>query len=226
MKSQLYIIGVGGVGSWLVPALINLTSCDRLVLVDGDDLELKNLDRQLFNESDIGKNKAVCLSERHKCQAHEGWFSQGTFNLNAEDWLIVCVDNHIARKDALMECDRNQCRALIAANETWSADCYLYDPEWKGTKLDPRVYFPEILTDKSGDPRAAAIGCTGEVQQHNRQLVSANMMAASLTAHMFALWHLQAPKLSRKTISSLPYRRLVTMSGAETFTVGDIQQEQ
>jgi molybdopterin/thiamine biosynthesis adenylyltransferase len=222
--NKLYVIGVGGVGSWLVPALINLTSREQLMLIDGDELEPKNLDRQLFSESDVGKNKAHALAGKYQCDSTEGWFAQGIFNFAMDDWLVVCVDNHAARKDALMECDRCECNALIAANETWSADCYIYKPEWRKTKLDPRVYFPEILTDATGDPRARAVGCTGEIQQQTRQLVSANMMAASLAANMYALWTLHVPKLHKRDIKAIPYRRLVTRSGSETFLVGDIER--
>ena len=221
---KIYVIGVGGVGSWLTPALINLTSAEDVVLIDGDELEPKNLDRQLFTEADIGENKAEALGERYHCESITSWFGQGMIQLQPDDWLVVCVDNHAARKDALMECDRCQCNALVAANETWSADCYIYRPEWRRTKLDPRVYFPEILTDASGDPRRAAVGCTGEIQRENRQLVSSNLMAAALAAHMFALWTIHAPKVSRKGIQTLPYRRSVTRSGSEDFFVGDLEK--
>mgnify|MGYP000856154200 CR=1 FL=1 len=61
-----------------------------------------------------------------------------------------------------------------------SAEAYYYRRRWKGTARDPRVYYPEINQDRSGDPRATSIGCTGEVQNQNRQLVSANLMAAAL----------------------------------------------
>ncbi len=62
---------------------------------------------------------------------------------------------------------------------------------------DPRVYYPEINTDRSGDPRATSIGCTGEAQTNNRQLVSANLMAATLGPGILTMssWNLKAPRM-------------------------------
>ncbi len=51
--SKIYIIGAGGVGSWLTPAMCMLIKPEDITIVDGDKLEDKNLNRQLFNEEDI-----------------------------------------------------------------------------------------------------------------------------------------------------------------------------
>lgn len=221
MKANIYIIGCGGVGSWLTPALTLLTSPEQITLIDMDTLEEKNLDRQLFKPEDIGRSKAEALAEKYKCLFRNEWFAENVLELNEEDWLIVCVDNHRARRAALTECDRYQCRAIFAANETHSAEAYLYQPEWKSTAVDPREYFPDILTDNSGDPRARGIGCTGDAQKENPQLVTSNSLAASLAGHLFALWHLHAPTVKAKTIPSLPYRLVANRTRLETFLIKD-----
>lgn len=221
MKSHLYIIGCGGVGSWLTPALTLLTSPNAVTVIDADTLEEKNLDRQLFTDKDLGRSKAEALAERYQCSHRTEWFCEGLMRFEPEDWLLVCVDNHLARRAALGECDRYGCRAIFAANETHSAEAYFYQSEWKGTPIDPRVYFPDILTDRSGDPRARAIGCTGEAQKDNPQLVTSNSLAASLAGHLFALWHLKAPAFKEKTLASLPYRLVANMSRLETHLIKD-----
>jgi molybdopterin/thiamine biosynthesis adenylyltransferase len=221
MNSNIYIIGCGGVGSWLTPALTLLTSPNAITVVDADILEEKNLDRQLFNVSDLGRSKAEALAERYKCKFVSEWFCEGLMRFEEEDWIISCVDNHLARRSALGECDRYGCRAIFAANETHSAEAYFYQREWKGTAIDPRVYFPDILTDRSNDPRARAIGCTGEAQKENPQLVTSNSLAASLAGHLFALWHLKAPVFSPKTLAALPYRLVANMSRLETHLIKD-----
>lgn len=221
MKSNIYIIGCGGVGSWLTPALTLLTSPQNITLIDADKLEEKNMDRQLFRVQDIGLSKAEALSERYGCQFRDEWFSEGLMEFQPEDWIISCVDNHLARRAALAECDRYGCRGIFAANETHSAEAYYYQPDWKGTPIDPRVYFPDILTDRSNDPRQIVIGCTGEVQKANLQLVTSNALAASLSGHLFALWHLKAPGFKAKTVESLPYRLVANMSRLETHLIKD-----
>lgn len=221
MQSNIYIIGCGGVGSWLAPALTLLTSPGLVTLIDADTLEEKNLDRQLFSANDLGKSKAEALAERYRCNFKSEWFCEGLMRFESEDWIISCVDNHLARRAALGECDRYQCRGIFAANETHSAEAYFYQPEWKGTPLDPRVYFPDILTDRSNDPRQRVIGCTGEVQRENPQLVTSNSLAASLAGHLFALWHIKSPTFSEKTLASLPYRLVANMTRLETHLVKD-----
>lgn len=221
MNSNIYIIGCGGVGSWLAPALALLTSPGNITLVDMDILEEKNLDRQLFKPEDIGRSKAEALAERYQCHFVHEWFCEGLLEFQEDDWLIVCVDNHRARRAALGECDRFGCRAIFAANETHSAEAYYYDPKYKSTAVDPRIYFPDILTDTSGDPRARGIGCTGEAQKENPQLVTSNSLAASLAGHLFALWHMHAPKVKAKTIPSLPYRLVANRTRLETYLIKD-----
>jgi hypothetical protein len=221
MKSTIYIIGCGGVGSWLAPSLALLTSPKQIVLIDADMLEEKNLDRQLFKPEDIGRSKAEALAERYGCNHLHAWFSEGLMEFHEDDWLIVCVDNHMARKAALSVCDRYGTLAIFAANETHSAEAYFYQREWMNQPLDPRVYFPNILTDKSNDPRSRTIGCTGEAQVENPQLVTSNALAASLAGHLFALWHLHAPTVKSKTIPFLPYRLVANRTRLETHLIKD-----
>ncbi|MBI3852716.1 MAG: ThiF family adenylyltransferase [Verrucomicrobia bacterium] len=212
-----YIIGCGGVGSAIVPSFCLLRSPDEITLIDGDTIERKNLNRQMFDASQIGMNKAQALAGRFGCRSLPEWFARGNIRHFRNDWLICLVDNHRARLETLEECDDYGCQAIIAANEMHSAEAYYYRRVWKGTPRDPRVYYPELTTDHSGDPRAASIGCTGEVQENNRQLVSANLMAAALAEHLFVLWQMKAPRLDKETVELLPYRFAANLTQLETY---------
>jgi len=216
-----YVIGAGGVGSWLTPSLCLLLGPRKVVVVDGDRLEEKNLNRQLFRREHLGQNKAIALAGLYGCLSRPEYFAMGRFTVQPEDWLITLVDNHPARRAALNEADMRGCRVLIAANETHSAEAYYYEPQWRGGSLDPRTYFPEILTGTDGDPMGEAIGCTGEAQEENPQLVSANSLAASLAMHLFVLWHLEAPKLESETLPSLPYRLVANLTKLQSFRIKD-----
>ena len=131
----------------------------------------------------------------------------------------IAAINHRTRLETLEVCDDYGCQAIFAANEMHSAEAYYYRRSWKGTERDPRVYYPELTTDRSGDPRAAAIGCTGEPQENNRQLVSANLMAAALAEHLFVLWHLKAPRMDRETVERLPHKFAANLSRLETYSL-------
>lgn len=64
------VIGAGGNGGHLVPNLCRLIASTKhiscsLVVCDGDDVEEKNVSRQNFVMSDVGKNKAMVMAERY-----------------------------------------------------------------------------------------------------------------------------------------------------------------
>ena len=60
--TRVAVIGAGGVGSAVIPALAG-AGVGRLTIVDDDVVELTNLSRQpLFREADIGSSKAGCAA--------------------------------------------------------------------------------------------------------------------------------------------------------------------
>lgn len=219
------VIGVGGGGSILTPILIKLVGAQRVCLIDGDALERRNLDRQLFSEADIGRNKAEALASQHGCEFVGKFYDTALMQHHRTDWLLVCVDNHPARIEALKSCDRDKCSTIICCNETLSSEAYVYRPRWIGTPMDPRIMYPEMLTDRSGDPRGREIGCTGVAQENNRQLVTANMMAASLALHLFVVWAMESRKLDEQTLEYLPHKLVCNMSRLETYTINQNQKD-
>lgn len=224
MKARAYIIGCGGVGSWLAPSLCLLDRKREIIAVDGDRLEEKNLNRQLFRSDEVGAYKAQALAAKYGCGFLNQWFSPGAQPVDRRDWLLVCADNHPARRMALDCCDIFGCQAITACNETYSAEAFYYRPDWRGTGCDPRVYYPEILRDNTGDPRAAAIGCTGEAQERTPQLVTANYLAAGLAQHLYVLWALEWPKMRDETVfKHLPFRLESSLSRLGCTLIGDVK---
>lgn len=222
--NHTYIIGAGGVGSWMTPSVCMLVGPERVTVIDGDILEKKNLNRQLFTEAEIGKTKAEALAVKYGCGFKSSFYSHGQFELDNDDWLLVGVDNNPARLSVLQSCDAYGCKAIFGANEVTSAEAYFYHPDWEGTALDPRTYYPEINTDSTQDPRAAAIGCTGEAQVNNRQLVTANFMAAALLQHLYVVWSIEARKLKPDAREYLPYKLVQNLSANLTMRVIDAKK--
>lgn len=207
-----YIIGAGGVGSWLAHSLAKLIEPDAITIVDGDELEEKNLDRQLFSDVDIGKGKAKALAQRLKCGFIGSYYALGVISMGKRDIILCCVDNHPGRLEVIKSCDMMKCFAIFGSNETLSAEAFCYKTDWRDTEMDPRIYYPEIVTVKDNDPRRIAIGCTGEAQKENRQLVSANFMAAALMQQLYVLWQMEMPKMERSALPYLPHRLSVTLT--------------
>ena len=109
-SNRLYIIGCGGVGSWAAPAACLLVSPGNVTVVDGDVLEEKNLNRQLFTPKHIGMNKATALAGVYRCDPVSDYYSVGMIEHDPSDALICCVDNNRSRRDVLEACDSCQCR--------------------------------------------------------------------------------------------------------------------
>lgn len=221
---MIYVIGAGGVGSWLTPSMAMLDIPENITVVDGDKLEQNNLNRQLFTVADIGKFKSDALAEKYECQSRPEWYSHGSMHVRMNDWMLVGVDNNPARKSVLDTCDATGCKAIFGANEVYSSEAYYYEVAMKDTPNDPRVYYPEILEDKGDDPRHAAIGCTGEVQRENIQLVSANFMAAALMQHLFVLWSMRRNEIGGEGVGYLPYRVRQNSSKYETTRLIDTRE--
>jgi PRTRC genetic system ThiF family protein len=71
-RTTVVLVGCGGTGSWLAPALARLARIGQetgksisLVFVDPDVVEEKNIYRQNFCRAEIGANKAQALAARY-----------------------------------------------------------------------------------------------------------------------------------------------------------------
>lgn len=63
-RAHVMVVGLGGVGSWVVEALAR-SGVGALTLVDGDDVCVSNINRQLHAvEGTVGRPKAEVMSER------------------------------------------------------------------------------------------------------------------------------------------------------------------
>lgn len=195
VNKTIVVVGCGGVASWLLPCLTRLMegaeAKPRIILADGDKLEPKNLDRQLFDESDIGKFKSDALAARYakgykgKLVSHPEFISD-SWDAPAHSLYLGCADNHAARKTILALVDQHGGKAIIGGNEYTDAEAYYYEPAFKGTNQDPRLYYPTIMSDHTGDPTAPQ-SCQGEAAVASPQLVLANFAAAHHMAHL--LWY-------------------------------------
>lgn len=63
-QAHICVVGIGGVGSWVVEALAR-SGVQRLTLIDGDDISRSNMNRQCHTlESTIGKMKTQVMKQR------------------------------------------------------------------------------------------------------------------------------------------------------------------
>ena len=124
--AHVCVVGVGGVGSWVVEGLAR-SGIGALTLVDLDDICLTNVNRQLpALDGNIGRPKIDALAERISlinphCRVtrHHEYFTAGTADrLLAErfDWVVDCIDLMSNKALLIAESARRGLRVLTVGS--------------------------------------------------------------------------------------------------------------
>ncbi|WP_233079973.1 HesA/MoeB/ThiF family protein [Rheinheimera soli] len=157
-QTRVLLIGCGGLGNAASQYLVS-SGIGQLTLVDGDKVELSNLQRQiLFRDSDKGFNKAKIAARQLKqlnphvsVKAVEQQFSVDNAEalLANTDWVFDCTDNFQSRKLINQLCQQQQISLISAAAIAQQGQLML----WPFAHTPSPCYqclFPE-LTDQSGN---------------------------------------------------------------------------
>ncbi len=100
-NSTVAIVGVGGVGGYIVETLAR-AGIGHLVLVDGDTVELSNINRQLIATTEsVGKSKVEAWKERIKlinpdCKVdtyHQFYTVDNPINFDGVDIIVDAIDS-------------------------------------------------------------------------------------------------------------------------------------
>jgi molybdopterin/thiamine biosynthesis adenylyltransferase len=228
-KLNALIVGAGGVTSYMLPALKNSYDL-KLTLIDGDILEKRNLDRQLFRNNHVGLNKADALRRaysfrRDDCIVIQRYFdtemldTEYKYLFASADIFICAVDNHPARM-AMIETAKQMNKPLvIMANEYSTSQAMIYVPHLEGQypMINPYLRYPEIQSTKTGSP----IACQGDALESTPQLAIANQVAGSLGNYLIYLW---SPYLfdDQERGDWYPVEYQTTFSKLETITLADL----
>lgn len=220
------VIGCGGIGSYLIPLLMKEVSSTTEVHVwDGDKLEKKNLDRQLFHRRYVGQFKADAMSK-----IYPGIISHPEYLISADavkdsDMLFACPDNMPARKLVLSAADRFGIPAYICGNTYEAASASYYHMELKDTPMDYRVRYASAINSTEGDP--TALGCTGEALASDPQLAIANQLSASFAMGLYWYWTQKAALVRGHSVflkSPIEYRW--APSKIHTLTIENCLEEE
>ena len=66
IRETRIVMGGAGIGSIVAECALRL-GFEKITIVDGDKVEVSNLNRQNYTKADVGKYKAECLCKRLKC---------------------------------------------------------------------------------------------------------------------------------------------------------------
>ena len=204
---DIKVIGVGGIGLCVLPVLCRYLNYHPEIdtadihLIDGDEFEARNSERQQFVE--LGKKAEVTaksLEEEYRnlvFHSHTDYLNEENvgWHVREEDIVFMGVDNHSTRKLVIEECMRKDDIILITGgNDYTTGDVSIYIRE-KGEDVtkSPIHVFPEIANPPEGDKNPADLegrregGCAVEVASAPQLLIANNLVAASMLAAFYAV---------------------------------------
>lgn len=110
-NAKIVVIGAGGLGSSFAQCCARI-GIGHLVICDRDEVELSNLNRQLYYPEQVGEQKALALADNleHECtgatiiEAYPMYFQELLEELpqvfHCVDVILCLVDNEETRRDA------------------------------------------------------------------------------------------------------------------------------
>jgi len=193
---DIAIIGLGGIGSILCGRLGKFLNYSRelrtvnVALVDGDEYEDKNYERQEFSAiGNKAKSKSIDLKMKYpnlNVTAHEVFVNENTAAdiIKEGSVVLLCVDNHKTRKIVSNYCKQLQNVTLISGgNDFIDGNVQIYVRKC-GEDLTPDLcsYHPEIANPDDKLPEE--MSCE-ELANSSPQLYFANLGAATLMCWAF-----------------------------------------
>ena len=128
-QAHVCVIGIGGVGSWVVEALAR-SGVGQITMIDMDDICVTNINRQLpALTGNIGKLKTEVMAERVKlinpeCVVNiiDDFISsdnQAEYLNRGYDYVIDAIDNVKTKAAMIAYCKRNKIK-IITIGGRWS----------------------------------------------------------------------------------------------------------
>jgi len=161
-NAHFCIIGIGGVGSWCAEAAAR-TGIGQITLIDHDNIELSNINRQIHTTVDqCGQSKVEAMKARilHinpdcQCYAIDDLVTHANldkFNLKQYDYVIDAID-HVTYKTSLIHFCRRYKVPLVVTGGA-------------GGLTDPSKIEFSDLTKTSNDPLLAKVRANLRQQYH------------------------------------------------------------
>lgn len=175
-QSKVLLIGCGGLGHAAAQYLVS-AGIGHITLVDGDVVELSNLQRQiLFREQHIGLHKAQVIVQQLRGlnpHCHLDAVTQHFTEKNADallmgiDWVLDCTDNFKSRLLINQYCQQQRISQISAAAIAQQGQVMLW-PFAKSQAFCYRCLFP-ALNDHAGNCQslgilAPLVGVVGAMQ--------------------------------------------------------------
>ncbi|QLB13930.1 tRNA A37 threonylcarbamoyladenosine dehydratase [Bisgaardia hudsonensis] len=131
-QSHICVIGIGGVGSWVVEALAR-SGIGNITMIDMDDICVTNINRQIHSLSgNIGKLKTEAMQERvalinPECnvQIIDDFISPENISqyiTDSYDYVIDAIDNVRTKAALIAYCKRNKIKIIMVGGAGGQTD--------------------------------------------------------------------------------------------------------
>jgi molybdopterin/thiamine biosynthesis adenylyltransferase len=182
LPSSIILIGAGGTGSRLMPMMSQLVrTCLKehnpnawlqklpIYVIDGDEVEEKNLLRQNFIRKDVGRPKAAVVAQRYAaafdiaihpiCQfvtPDTSWLPEAGDGSDMSGWtfnnsiVILAVDSAIARRTILRQIFHNK---IFGKNSNPEFKCFIIDAGNEDAFGQVKFFTADIQYDKYGNKK-------------------------------------------------------------------------
>lgn len=198
---DIFIIGVGGTGSYLLPVLMRYLASRTDVnenlyikIVDGDKYDEGNVSRQEFAHSRIGRNKAEVQAEVYgkkfpnlKIQSVSEYLGASNIEMIGDGAVVFCcVDNHFCRNLLSKHCQTmNNVILISGGNEKTDGNVQSYF-KINGEEMNHPIEFRHPEIERTDDGDRSEMSCE---ELHNipsgAQVIFANAMSGTLMACLF-----------------------------------------
>lgn len=203
MTKKVKIIGLGGIGTYLVEPLVRYLSHQyddvQVTLIDGDTYEEKNRGRQRFSKFD---NKASVTSEELAAKFSKIHFKAKqeyldddnvTGIIRENDIVFACVDNHATRKVISDRCEELDNVTLISGGNDYTDGNVILYRRKDGNDIGraPTSLFKEIANPQDVNPATVATkkaeGCIEQTDSNPQLLFTNNAIAATMCNVFYAV---------------------------------------
>ncbi len=192
---EIKIIGIGGIGCALVPFLARYLNYRgeraRITLIDGDEFERGNADRQTFgtlgNKAKVKAGEMAREFEGLSFRAIPEYVTEENITryLQDGDTIFLAVDNHTSRKLVSDYCEKLASVTLISGgNDFTDGNVQIHIREDGRDRTVPITRFhPEIADPQDRSP--AEMSCEELMERGAPQLLFTNLAVASAMLNAF-----------------------------------------
>lgn len=208
-SERAVVVGVGGIGKFLLSALARFLAYDdkrqwTLVLIDGDEYEVKNRTRQEFRR--LG-NKAEVTAEELREQFpellieavpayvagagqvshsdHAGLIVPIAEVVREGDWVFSCVDNHATRLLLSQHAQSLLNIRLFSGGNAYSDGNVQIYARRSGKDIFPPLEAAHPEIERPADKAPFEMSCEELASAGSPQLIFANQLAAAVMCAAF-----------------------------------------